>query len=96
LTISLSLCNSRRPARKRKRSGARLARLGVEAGKPVDFKTLFPEQKEGMVAGVKEGEAKVKEFAAGGVKKVVHSNDVDTLDAATELVAKRTTQLTFL
>jgi hypothetical protein len=49
-----------------------------------------------MVAGVKEGEAKVKEFAAGGVKKVVHSNDVDTLDAATELVAKRTTQLTFL
>jgi hypothetical protein len=48
----------------------KLARLGVEAGKPFDFKSLSPEQKEAIVAGVKEGEAKVKAFLASGVKQV--------------------------
>jgi hypothetical protein len=49
---------------------AKLARLGVEAGKPVDFKSLSPEHKMAIAEGVKAGEAKVKEFAASGVKKV--------------------------
>src|SRR4029077_14290798 len=58
------------PGPEEKEIRAKLARLGVEAGKPVDFKNLSPEQKEAIVAGVKEGEGKVKQFAASGVKKV--------------------------
>jgi len=42
----------------------------VEAGKPVDFKLLSPEQKEAIVAGVKAGEAKVNQFVASGVKQI--------------------------
>jgi len=37
----------------------KLARLGVSAGKPFDFKTLSPEQKAAVVEGMKTGEAKV-------------------------------------
>jgi hypothetical protein len=58
------------PGPEEKEIRAKLARLGVEAGKPVDFKNLSPEQKEAIAAGMKEGEAKVKEFAASGVKKI--------------------------
>src|SRR4029077_12239244 len=58
------------PGPEEKEIRAKLARLGVEAGKPVDFKSVSPEQKEAIVAGVKEGEGKVKQFAASGVKKV--------------------------
>jgi hypothetical protein len=39
----------------------KLARLGVEAGKPFDFKALSPEQKAAVVEGMKAGEEKVKE-----------------------------------
>jgi hypothetical protein len=39
----------------------KLARLGVEAGKPFDFKALSPEQKAAVVEGMKAGEEKVKQ-----------------------------------
>src|SRR6476469_1021912 len=48
----------------------KLARLGIGAGKKVDVKALTPEQQKAGVEGMKEGEAKVKEFLAGGVKNV--------------------------
>src|SRR6476659_2412193 len=48
----------------------KLARLGIGAGKKFDFKALSPEQQKAVVEGMKEGEAKVKEFLAGGVKVV--------------------------
>jgi hypothetical protein len=49
---------------------AKLARLGVGAGKKFDFKALSPEQKAAVIEGVKAGEAKVKTFLADGVKNV--------------------------
>jgi hypothetical protein len=48
----------------------KLARLGVEAGKKFDASAFSPEQKAALVQGVKEGEAKVKEYLADGVKDV--------------------------
>ena len=39
----------------------KLARLGVEAGKPFDFKALSSEQKAALLEGMKAGEAKVKQ-----------------------------------
>ena len=58
------------PGSEEKEIRAKLASLGVEAGKPVDFKSLSPELKMAIMDGVKEGEAKVKQFAADGMKKV--------------------------
>src|SRR4029079_19773717 len=49
---------------------AKLARLGVEAGKKFDASAFSPEQKAALVEGMKAGDAKVKEFLAGGVKNV--------------------------
>jgi hypothetical protein len=49
---------------------AKLAKLGVEAGKPVDAKGLSAEQKEAIVAGMKAGEEKVTEYLAKGSKAV--------------------------
>ena len=48
----------------------KLARLGVEAGKKFDASALSPEQRSALVEGMKEGEAKVQKFVAGGVKNV--------------------------
>jgi len=48
----------------------KLARLGIGAGKKFDFKALSSDQQKAVVEGMKEGEAKVKEFLAGGVKNV--------------------------
>jgi hypothetical protein len=42
---------------------AKLARLGIGAGKTFDFKALSPEQKAALVEGTKEGEAKVTQAA---------------------------------
>ncbi len=42
---------------------AKLARLGIGAGKTFDFKALSPEQKAALVEGMKEGEAKVPQAA---------------------------------
>jgi hypothetical protein len=49
---------------------AKLARIGVGAGKTFDFKDLSPEHKQAIAEGMKAGEAKVDEFLASGLKKV--------------------------
>ena len=49
---------------------AKLARLGVEAGKKFDAGAFSPEQKAAIEEGMKAGEAKVKAFLTGGVKNV--------------------------
>src|SRR5438477_1829377 len=48
----------------------KLARLGVEAGKSFAFKDRSPEQKAQVVAGVKEGEAKIKHYLESGQKNI--------------------------
>jgi hypothetical protein len=48
----------------------KLARLGVEAGKPFDFKALSPEQKAAVVEGMKAGEAKVTQAVSNAGKDV--------------------------
>src|SRR5213079_344586 len=49
---------------------AKLARLGVEAGKRFDLATLSQEQKAAMMAGVKEGETKIKHELESGQKNI--------------------------
>jgi hypothetical protein len=49
---------------------AKLARLGVEAGKKGDFAALSPEQKAAVMAGVKEGEAKIATYLESGQKNI--------------------------
>src|SRR5881227_2481161 len=49
---------------------AKLARLGIEAGKKFAFKDLSPEQQAQVVAGVKEGEAKIKQYLESGQKNI--------------------------
>jgi hypothetical protein len=49
---------------------AKLARLGVEAGKKFSFKDLSPEQQAQVVAGVKEGEAKIAKYLESGQKNI--------------------------
>jgi len=48
----------------------KLARLGVEAGKKFAFKHLSPGQQAQVVAGVKEGEAKIKQYLESGQKNI--------------------------
>jgi hypothetical protein len=48
----------------------KLARLGVEAGKPFDFKALSPEQKAAVMDGMKAGEAKVTQAVSNAGKDV--------------------------
>src|SRR6266567_1180446 len=48
----------------------KLARLGIEAGKKFDLAALSPEQKAAIVAGVKEGEAKIKQYLESGQKNI--------------------------
>ena len=42
---------------------AKLASLGIGAGKNFDFKALSPEQKAAVVEGMKAGEAKCKSIS---------------------------------
>ena len=49
---------------------AKLARIGVGPGKKFDFKDLSLEHKAAVLAGLKEGEKKVKEKAASIGKKI--------------------------
>jgi hypothetical protein len=49
---------------------AKLARLGVEAGKPFDSKALTPEQMAAVGQGMKDGEAKVERYLAAGMKDI--------------------------
>src|SRR5437660_7060777 len=48
----------------------KLARLGVEAGKKFALKHLSPGQQAQVVAGVKEGEAKIKQYLESGQKNI--------------------------
>src|SRR2546430_3935125 len=48
----------------------KLARVGVEAGKKFDLAVLSQEQKAAVVAGMKEGEAKIKQYLESGQKNI--------------------------
>src|SRR5437588_6071892 len=48
----------------------KLARLGVEAGKKFDLGAMSPEQQLQLVAGMKEGEAKIKQYLESGQKNI--------------------------
>jgi hypothetical protein len=49
---------------------AKLARVGIEAGKPFAFKDLSPEQQAQVGAGMKDGEAKIKQYLESGQKNI--------------------------
>ena len=49
---------------------AKLAHLGLEAGKKFTIKDLSPEQQAQLVAGVKEGEAKIAQYLESGQKNI--------------------------
>src|SRR5438094_10336620 len=49
---------------------AKLARLGVKAGKKFDIAALSQEQKAAVVAGMKEGEAKIAKYLESGQKNI--------------------------
>jgi len=49
---------------------AKLASLGIEAGKKFDFSALTPEQKAAVVEGVKAGEARIEEYLQSGQKNI--------------------------
>jgi hypothetical protein len=48
----------------------KLARIGVGPGKTIEMKDLSPEQKAGVVAGMKDAEAQVEKFLATGSKDI--------------------------
>jgi hypothetical protein len=58
------------PSPEDKEIRAKLARIGVEPGKPFDFNALSPEQKAAIVEGMKAGDEKVDKWLAGGMKVV--------------------------
>jgi hypothetical protein len=58
------------PMQDEKEIREKLARLGVSAGKPFDFKSLSPGQQTAVVEGVKAGEAKVAQAVAGTGKSI--------------------------
>jgi hypothetical protein len=49
---------------------AKLARLGIGAGKKFDFTALSPEQKAAVVAGMKDGAAKIEQYLESGQKNI--------------------------
>ena len=49
---------------------AKLARIGIGAGKTFDFKDLSLEHKAEVGLGMKEGEAKAEKFLAAGMKDI--------------------------
>jgi hypothetical protein len=58
------------PMPEEKEIRAKLARIGVGAGKKFDFNSLSPEQKAAVVEGMKAGEAKVEQAVAGTGKNI--------------------------
>ena len=44
--------------------------MGIGTGKPLNLKNLSPEQKAEVVAGVKEGEAKIEQYLESGQKNI--------------------------
>lgn len=49
---------------------AKLARLGIGAGKKFDFIDLSPEQQEQVGLGMKDGEAKIEKYLESGQKNI--------------------------
>ena len=49
---------------------AKLASIGIGPGKTFDFKELSPEHKAAMLLAMKEGDDKVNEYLAGGMKDI--------------------------
>ena len=49
---------------------AKLARLGIGAGKTFAFKDLAPEQQAAVAQGMKDGEAKIEKYLASGQKNI--------------------------
>jgi hypothetical protein len=49
---------------------AKLACLGIGAGKKFDFKDLSPEQQEQVGLGMKDGEAKIEQYLQSGQKNI--------------------------
>jgi len=49
---------------------AKLARLGIGAGKKFDFTAVSPEQKAAVVAGMEDGEAKIEQYLESGQKNI--------------------------
>ena len=49
---------------------AKLASIGVGAGKKFDFKDLSPEHKAEVALGMKDGDAKIKQYLTTGLKQV--------------------------
>jgi hypothetical protein len=49
---------------------AKLARLGIGAGKTFDFKDLSPEQQAQVGLGMKDGEAKIEQYLQSGQKNI--------------------------
>jgi hypothetical protein len=49
---------------------AKLARIGIGAGKTFDFKELSLEQKVEVGLGMKDGEAKIEQYLTGGQKNI--------------------------
>jgi hypothetical protein len=58
------------PGPEEKEIRARLARIGIGAGKTFDFKDLSPEHKAEVLLGMKEGESKVEKNLAEGQKVI--------------------------
>ena len=49
---------------------AKLARIGIGAGKKFDFKDLSPEQQAQVGLGMKDGEAKIEQYLESGQKNI--------------------------
>jgi hypothetical protein len=58
------------PGPEEKAIRAKLARIGVGAGKTFDFKDLSLEHKAEVVLAMKDGEAKVEHYLSNGVKQI--------------------------
>ena len=58
------------PGPEEKAIRAKLARIGIGAGKTFDFKDLSPEHKAAVVLGMKDGEAKVVQYLNTGQKNI--------------------------
>ena len=65
-SISTSPCSSCPPTPEDKDIRAKLASIGIGAGKTFDFKDLSPEHKAAVLLGMKEGDDKVDKYLASG------------------------------
>src|SRR5208337_2776922 len=58
------------PGPEEKAIRAKLARIGIGAGKTFDFKDLSHEHKAEVGLGMKDGEAKVEQYLSTGIKQI--------------------------